>query len=468
MLDLARQFTSPAHAFCGSLTILMPDSGDPTPIRVSTVVKWTICAVAALGFLVDIYAILVAPLILQPALLELGKLRPGTPEYRDWAAYLFWIPPLAGGFFGLIGGYLTDRVGRKRILVWTIMIYVVSAVAAGYSTTLGWLLVWRTLSFIDACVEFVASVAWLAELFPEPKMRETVLGWTQAFSSLGGVAVSQANYLANHFHLSLPEIYAGHSAWRYTLISAVIPAIPLAIIRPFLPESPLWKQKRDAGTLKRPHFSELFQPAYRRTTIVTSLLFACAYGAAFGAIQQAPQITPGLQEVARLAPQVRGETVAKVQQMQEWGGLAGRIALALLAVVIVSRRALLRFFVLPGLFIVPFVFFYPATHSLEMFRYGMFFAGFCTVAQLSFWGNYLPRVYPLHLRGTGEGFAANVGGRMLGTSAAYVTTHLAGSMTGATPSVRLAYAAAAVALFIYALAMTLTFFLPEPPEKIGD
>lgn len=443
----------------------MPDSA---PIRISTVVKWTVCAVAALGFLVDIYAILVAPLILQPALLELGKLRPGTPEYRDWAAYLFWIPPLAGGFFGLIGGYLTDRVGRKRILVWTIMIYVVSAVAAGYSTTLGWLLVWRTLSFIDACVEFVASVAWLAELFPEPKMRETVLGWTQAFSSLGGVAVSQANYLANHFHLSLPAIYNGHSAWRYTLISAVLPAIPLVLIRPFLPESPLWKQKRDAGTLKRPHFSELFQPAYRRTTIVTSLLFACAYGAAFGAIQQAPQITPGLQEVAKLAPQVRGETVAKVQQMQEWGGLVGRIALALLAVVIVSRRALLRIFILPGLFIVPYVFFYPATQSLEMLRYGMFFAGFCTVAQLSFWGNYLPRVYPLHLRGTGEGFAANVGGRMLGTSAAYVTTHLAGSMSGATPSIRLAYAASAVALFVYALAVILSFYLPEPPERIGD
>ena len=42
------------------------------PIRISPAVKWTICAVAALGFLVDIYAILVAPLILQPALLELA------------------------------------------------------------------------------------------------------------------------------------------------------------------------------------------------------------------------------------------------------------------------------------------------------------------------------------------------------------------------------------------------------------
>jgi len=435
---------------------------------ISTSVKWTICAVAALGFLVDIYAILVAPLIVRDALLELGHLRPGTPAYADWAAYLFWIPPLAGGFFGLIGGYLTDRIGRKQILVWTILIYLVAAVAAGYSTSLGWLLVWRTLSFIDACVEFVASVAWLAEIFQEPKARERVLGWTQAFSSLGGVAVSQASYLANHYGASLPQIYNGHSAWRYTLISAVIPAIPLALVRPFLPESPVWKQKRDAGTLKRPHFSELFQPAYRRTTIVTALLFACAYGAAFGAIQQAPQITPGLQEVAKLAPAARGETVAKVQQMQEWGGLAGRIALALLAVVIVSRRALLRIFLVPGLFIVPFVFYYPATHSLDMLRIGMFFAGFCTVAQLSFWGNYLPRAYPVHLRGTGEGFAANVGGRMLGTSAAYVTSHLQAIMPGTAAPMRLAYAASAVALFVYLLAIALSFFLPQPPQKLDD
>ncbi len=442
----------------------MPDSSP----RISPTIRWIICAVAALGFLVDIYAILVAPLIVRDALLELGGLRPGTPAYANWAALLFWIPPLAGGFFGLIGGYLTDRIGRKNILVWTIIIYVISAVAAGFSTSLPELLFWRTLSFIDACVEFVASVAWLAELFPEPKARERVLGWTQAFSSLGGVAVSQASAWANRYATSFPPIHGGHSAWRYTLISAVIPAIPLLLIRPFLPESPVWKQKREAGTLKRPHFSELFQPEYRRTTIVTALLFACAYGAAFGAIQQAPQITPGLQEVAKLAPALRGETVAKVQQMQEWGGLAGRIALALLAVVIVSRRALLRVFLIPGMFIVPFVFYYPATHSLDMFRLGMFFAGFCTVAQLSFWGNYLPRAYPVHLRGTGEGFAANVGGRMLGTSAAYITSHLQAVMPGNTAPMKLAYAASAVAAFVYLFAFVLSFFLPQPPEKIGD
>ncbi len=68
----------------------------------------------------------------------------------------------------------------------------------------------------------------------------------------------------------------------------------------------------------------------------------------------------------------------------------------------------------PGLLIVPLVFFYAGTTSLELAKWGMFLAGFFTVAQFSFWGNYLPRVYPTHLRGTGEGFAANIGGRMLG------------------------------------------------------
>ena len=51
--------------------------------------------------------------------------------------------------------------------------------------------------------------------------------------------------------------------------------------------------------------------------------------------------------------------------------------------------------------------------------------GLVTVAQFSFWGNYLPAVYPLHLRGTGESFAANIGGRMIGTPFAAVTQFLA-------------------------------------------
>src|SRR6185295_14093440 len=95
---------------------------------------------------------------------------------------------------------------------------------------------------------------------------------------------------------------ASHAPWRYTLMSGVIPAIPLILIRPFLPESPVWQQKRASGTLKRPSILALFTPQFRRVTIVSTIMIAMAYGAAFGAIQQLPQIIRGLTEVKTLAP----------------------------------------------------------------------------------------------------------------------------------------------------------------------
>jgi len=429
---------------------------------------WTICAVAAMGFLFDIYVVLVGPLIVQPALGELGGLKPGTAGYRDWAGRLFWIPPLGGGFCGFWGGYLTDRFGRRRVLTYSILIYTFSAMASGLASSLEMLLLFRTLSFAGVCVEFVAAVAWIAESLNDPKVREAALGYTQAFSSLGGVLAAGAFYVASRYGHTLPAIYGGHSAWRYTLIAGVAPALPLIMIRPFLPESTQWRQKREAGTLKRPHVTELFRPEHRRTTVVTTMLVACAYGAAFGGIQQSPQITLGLPEVARMQPSARGQVVSTVQAVQEMGGLAGRIALATLAVAIAGRRKLLRIFLVPGLVISPVVFIYGSTHSLTALRFGVFFAGVTTVAQLTFWGNYLPRVYPVHLRGTGEGFAANVGGRMAGTSAAYVVSHLAGWMPGANPGNKLAYAAAVVATSIYVAALLLSFRLPEPPEKLPE
>jgi hypothetical protein len=340
---------------------------------------------------------------------------------------------------------------------------------AGYATSLTQLLILRCTTFIGVCVEFVAAVAWLAELFPDAKQREKVLGYTQAFSSIGGVMVSAAYYLAVTYGASFPAIHGGHQAWRYTVLSGLLPAIPLIAVRPFLPESPLWREKKAQGTLKRPSFGELFRPEFRKTTLITALMSAFAFGAAFGAIQHIPRIVPGLPEVAHLARAAQEQAVSKVQFLQEMGGLTGRFILAFLAVVIVSRRRLLRVFQVPGLVIVPFVFYYAATHSLAMVQVGIFVAGLLTVAQFSFWGNYLPRVYPTHLRGTGESFAANIGGRMIGTSAALVTTQLANGMPGANASTKLAYAAALVALVVYAGGLIASFWLPEPEQaKLPD
>jgi MFS family permease len=452
----------------------------PTAPRL-TPIQWVICAIAAIGFAFDIYEILMLPLIVRPALLELIGAAPGSPAFQMWVGRLFYIPAFAGGIFGLLGGYLTDRFGRRRILTYSILIYAVGAFFSGFATSIEMLLVLRCFVFVGVCVEFVAAVAWLAELFPEPKQREKVLGYTQAFSSLGGLLVATANGYCVDYAASLPAIggfgFAAvqnpHAPWRYTLMSGVLPAIPLILIRPFLPESPIWQQKRAAGTLKRPSIAELFSPQLRRTTIVTTVMFAMAYGAAFGAIQQVPQVVSGLPEVRQMtqgrpAPEARlieQKIASDVTKVQEVGGLVGRVALAWLAVVIVSRRTLIRVFQVPGLIVMPVVFAWAATTALGPLYVGMFLAGMFTVGQFSFWGNYLPRVFPVHLRGTGESFAANIGGRMIGTSFAWLTASLAVTPDRAYAPTKVALVAAAVGFSVYLVGLIASFWLPEPPRE---
>lgn len=482
--------------------------------------QWLICTIAAIGFAFDIYELLMLPLIIKPAMEALSKpliadlvaggmgqaeatqlYLPGGDYYAGWVRTLFFVPALVGGVFGLIGGWLTDRLGRRRVLTFSILLYAVGALMAGFAQSLGFLLFCRCLVFVGVCVEFVAAVAWLAELFPNHIQREKVLGWTQAFSSVGGIMVAGMNYLAGTYSDSLPAIYEAHEAWRYTLISGFIPALPLILIRPFLPESPEWQKKKDAGVLKRPSIAELFSPALIKTTLVTTIVFAASYGFAFGAIQQLPQIIgvkafgspkeSGHPEIIaavktdvgdpkgtnketgkpsftppqkKQAGNASDKIVAGVTSWQEIGGLFGRGLLAILAVWAISRRNLLRVFQIPALLVVPAVFYWLSTSmvdtSLLHIKLLIGLCGILVVSQFSFWGNYIPLVFPVHLRGTGESFAANIGGRVIGTAAAFFAQTLS-TFDGWD----LAKASAIVAGVYGVVGVIATHWLPEPKRE---
>lgn len=543
-----------------------------------TLTQWLILAVASIGFLFDTYELLMTPLVGVPAIAELLKLPPNHPAVTEWMGRMLWMTALCGGVFGLIGGWLIDRFGRKRIMALSIFVYALSPFAAAYSTTLPTFVFFRCATFIGVCVEFVAAITWLAELFPHN--REKVLGWTQAFASLGGILVTAVAHWINLNAASLPslpvpEAFNTHAPWRYILMTGLLPAIPIALALPFVPESQVWKEKRQAGTLKRPSFGELFAPQLRRTTLVTAALSACAYAAAFGALQITTRsIVPGLPELKQqqveLAPlraeagrlnadmdkimptflqslkdvpqleEVTGQrarnriafraamkagnsnvvatlaadfkqlggrldeiTAAKpeskqatlererilkalgdnrekqeplvgaittrgdlVQLRQEIGGLTGRILLAILVVMVASSRALLRIFVVPGIVVLPLTYFALYHQSSSLFAAGIFACGLLVVAQFSYFGEYLPKVFPLHLRGTGGSFATNVGGRMIGTSAAFLTTNIIAPMFSDRPTAdHYATAAGIVGMSVFVLALILSAALPEPKKE---
>ena len=559
-----------------------------------TLTEWLVIIVAVIGFAFDTYELLMTPLIAGPALAEILQVPLNHPSIKEWVGRLLWLSALSGGIFGLLGGWLTDRFGRKTVLFASIGVYSISPVLAALSTTLEWFIFFRCTTFVGVCVEFIAAITWLAELFPDKRRKELVLGVTQAFASIGGLMVTgmSAYILANANGLPalpLPEPFNAHASWRYLLMTGLLPALPIALLLPFVPESQAWLERRKAGTLRRPSLLELFSPQLRRATLVTAGLSACAYGAAFGALQLTPtQIVPGLsdlaaqravlkplqeearefikqldevrprfqqacaevpglQEVASQRARVRiamretrkgldstntspgqlptlstkmagltnrlaeldgevtrlteGKPEAKktlmerekilgqlggnrekqepadkvikargnsVQLYQEFGGLAGRIALALLLVAAIGKRTLLRLFQVPGLIVLPLTYVFLFRSDPELFKWGMAAAGFLTVAQFSFFGEYLPRIFPMHLRGTGGSFATNVGGRMFGTSAAYITTVVLAPRFGGTPFDQVATAAAIVGTAVFVIGLGLSFLLPEPKAEARE
>jgi hypothetical protein len=348
----------------------------------------------------------------------------------------------------------------------------------------------------------------------------------------------------------LAEPFNVHADWRYTLLTGLLPAIPIALLLPFVPESKVWRERRAAGTLRRPSFGELFsaRPAtdyFGHGRIVCLRLRRCLRRAAIDSdsdraglatlaeeqkilrplqeeagqlnrqlneamprFQQACDDVAGLRQLAGRRAKVRvgmrasrgaldGENVAArrdsiqstlnsltnqwvsldteltqltaakpqarqallereklmgqlganrekqskpdtvvktrgkdVQWWQEMGGLLGRITLAALLALALAKRTLLRLFQVPGLVVVPLTYLWLFREQPEVFQWGVFAVGFLTVAQFSYFGEYLPKVFPVHLRGTGGSFATNVGGRMLGTSAAVLTGNWVAPLLG--------------------------------------
>src|SRR5882724_7267848 len=108
----------------------------PGSVQKLNLTAWLILIIASIGFLFDTYELLMTPLVAVPAIAELLQLPPNNPIVIRWFGNLLWISALCGGIFGMLGGWLIDRFGRKTIMAASIFVYSLSPFAAAYSTSL--------------------------------------------------------------------------------------------------------------------------------------------------------------------------------------------------------------------------------------------------------------------------------------------------------------------------------------------
>jgi sugar porter (SP) family MFS transporter len=127
-----------------------------------------------------------------------------------------------------IGGALTDRFGRRKMIILAGIIFTVSALGTALAPTVGWLIAARVVSGIGIGIASFISPMYIAELVPA-KVRGSLVA-VNMLAITSGIVVA---YLVDY-------AFSSSGDWRYMFGLAAIPSIALVIGMWRLPDSPRW------------------------------------------------------------------------------------------------------------------------------------------------------------------------------------------------------------------------------------
>jgi len=253
-------------------------------------IKYTylICAVAAFGGLLFGYdtAVIAGAIGYLQVKFEL------SPMLTGWAASsAIW-----GCVFGaLFSGALSDKYGRKKVLLLSGLLFTLSALGSAVPDNLTQFVMARFIGGLGVGSASMLSPLYISEIAPA-KIRGMLVTLYQLAIVFGINIIYIVNYLIANTHDQVWNVQLG---WRYMLGSEGIPAILFFILLFFVPESPRWlvKENRSDEALKilnkinRPEethrilkeikeavneekgsFLDLFKPGIRKAMVVGSVL----------------------------------------------------------------------------------------------------------------------------------------------------------------------------------------------------
>ena len=130
----------------------------------------------------------------------------------------------------LIGGWPTERFGRKPTLLLIGILYLVGAAGSGLANNVSVFILARVFGGLGIGISTVTAPLYIAEIAP-PKHRGRLTGMFQ-FNIVFGILVA---YLSNALLAGV-----GENAWRWMLGVAAFPSLAYALLCLGLPESPRW------------------------------------------------------------------------------------------------------------------------------------------------------------------------------------------------------------------------------------
>ena len=146
--------------------------------------------------------------------------------------------PQAGAVLGaLMGGWLSDLIGRRVMFLSTMVLFVVFALAQAFVPGVGWLVVVRFVLGLPLGSDISNSYAYIMETLPKG-VREVVGSRWQFMFALGEVLTIAVVVL-----LLLANLHS-ETIWRVTLGLGAVPALIILLLRHSLPETAIWLIRR--------------------------------------------------------------------------------------------------------------------------------------------------------------------------------------------------------------------------------
>ena len=376
---------------------------------------WVVVLVAASGWLFDCMDQRIFVLAREPALQELlvaedpavGELDEEAfdAEVKDWLGWAtFWML-IGWATGGIVFGIMSDRLGRVKTMVVTLLIYSGFTGLSGMARTGTEFVIYRFLVGLGVGGMFGAATTLVAESVPAG-FRALALGSLQALSAGG-------NILGSLISLGIPpgqeDLLWGYSGWRVIFFVGILPAILVVPIVLILREPERWKEakrKVQEGGDRTEHVGsipDLFrQPTWRRNTLVGVALGLAGMAGLWGIGFFTPELVSAALkgEPQAVVDRVRGFATAG----QDVGAFFGMMTFTLVAAFVGRKPAFFGAFIL-CLGVTIFVF-----NSLNsaMDAYWMLpMVGFATLSVFGGYSIYFPELFPTRLRGTGVGFCYN-------------------------------------------------------------
>ncbi len=172
---------------------------------------------------------------------------------RGWANSCALIGCLAGA---LMSGGLSDRYGRKRLLILAALIFTVTSIGIGFSNDFTTFVIWRIFGGVAIGLASNLSPMYISEVAPA-HMRGKLVSINQLTIVVGILMAQFVNYLiADTMPANLSEDAIRNSwncqvGWRWMFAATAIPAMIFFISMFFVPESPRWLAKNGKPEMAR-------------------------------------------------------------------------------------------------------------------------------------------------------------------------------------------------------------------------